>query len=127
MAASTSASATSCFELVGRDGEIQRFLGREVPVHGAGANARAAGDLVERDAKALRREQLLRGPQHPLAIAARVSPQLTVTPVSCRRLRWHGLRRLAGHVGTSITGAPHRILLSVTGATHRLRGSRRSS
>jgi hypothetical protein len=28
--------------------------------------------------------------------------------VSCRRLR--GLRRLAGHVGTSLTGAPHRIV-----------------
>jgi hypothetical protein len=43
-----------------------------VPVDGAGADARAAGDLIQRDAEALRREQLLRGPQDPLAIAARV-------------------------------------------------------
>jgi hypothetical protein len=41
--------------------------------------------------------------------------------VNCRRLRRSGLRRLAGHAGISITGAPHRILLTVTGAAHRLR------
>jgi hypothetical protein len=89
-------------------------------VDGAGANARPAGDLVKRDAKALRREHLLRGPKHPLAIAACVSAQLTVTPVSCQGLRWRGLARLAGHVSISITGAPHRILW-ITGAAHRLR------
>ena len=82
-------------EHVGRDGEIQRFLGREVPVDGSGADARPAGDLVERDAKAVRREHLLRGPQDLLAIVARVSPQLAVTPVSCRRLGRSGLVRLA--------------------------------
>jgi hypothetical protein len=57
---------------VGRDGEIQRFLGREVPVDGAGADTRTAGDLVERDAKTFGRECLLRGPQDPLGPVWRV-------------------------------------------------------
>jgi hypothetical protein len=70
--------------LIDCDREVQRFLGREVPVDRAGANARAARYLIERDAKAFRREHVLRGPQHPLAIAARVGSQLTVSLVS----RW---------------------------------------
>ena len=87
---------------------------------GAGADARTAGDLVERDAKAFRREQLLRGPQHPLAVAARVSAQLTVTSVSGCDVAGAGSGGWLD-ISTSITGAPHRLLLDVTGAAHRLR------
>ena len=81
--------------LVDRDSEVQRFLGGEVPVDGAGADARAAGYLIEGDAKTFRREQLLCGPQHLLAVAARVSAQLAVAPLSCRRFRRDGVSRLA--------------------------------
>ncbi len=42
----------------------------------------STGDLIKRDAKSFRFEQLLRGPKHPLTIAARVSSQLSVTAVS---------------------------------------------
>ena len=107
VAASTSRLRHQLLQHAGGDGEIQRFLGREVPVHGAGANARAAGYLIERDGETLRGKQLLRGPQHLLAIAARVSPQLPVTPVSGLRLRRSGLMR-AGHVGDvgASTGFP---------------------
>jgi hypothetical protein len=38
----------------------------------AGADARPAGDLVERDAKTFGRERLLRGPQDPLGPVWRV-------------------------------------------------------
>jgi hypothetical protein len=113
-------------DLIDRDREVQRLLSRKVPVDGARANARPAGDLVKRDAEALRREHLLRGPKHPLAIAACVSAQLTVTPVSCQGFRWRGLPRLAGHVGTSITGAPHRIVGYKRGGAP-FTGRRRSS
>lgn len=34
-------------KLIDRDREVQRFLGREVPVDGAGADARTAGYLIE--------------------------------------------------------------------------------
>jgi hypothetical protein len=66
------------FDLIDRDGEIEVFLSREVSVDRSGTDARTASDLVEGDVKAVPCEQFLRGLKHPIAIAARVGPHLTI-------------------------------------------------
>jgi hypothetical protein len=61
---------------VGRDGVEQRLLGGEVAVHGAGPDARPAGDLVDGDGQPLLGERLVRDVQHAGPVPGRVGAQL---------------------------------------------------
>ncbi len=57
----------------------QRLLGREVPVDGPGTDAGPGGDLVERHVEPGFAENLLRCPQDPVPVAARVRAQRPVS------------------------------------------------
>src|SRR5271156_6055380 len=57
------------------DGVEQRFLGRKVPVDGAGPDSGPTGDLIDRHRQALGRKGFVGDLQHPGAVPRRVGPQ----------------------------------------------------
>ena len=71
------------FHAVQQDRLEQRFLGGEVPAHGAGADPGAAGDLMDRDRQPLRREDVGRHFQDPCPVPLGVGAQWSLSVRVC--------------------------------------------